>query len=150
MDSSASKEAVLNAWATFASRDVRRIAAVFTPDAEWIAPQGNATAVALHHADHMIGAEQIARFIAVEMHKLFQNIDVQFRGIHAAGDTVIVEERMRATLPRGEVYDLEYCFVFELDGGLIRLVREYMDTRKGWRMVFGSDAASGQARVLSQ
>lgn len=142
MTSSTSKEIVLNAWSAFASRDIRQIAAVFTPDAEWIAPKGNATAVALHHTDHMIGAEQIAGFIAVEMHKLFQNVDVQFRGVHAAGDTVIVEERMRATLPNGGAYDLDYCFVFELDGGLIRQVREYMDTRKGWDMVFGADAAS--------
>ncbi|BAR61599.1 hypothetical protein ACVIWV_003499 [Bradyrhizobium diazoefficiens] len=29
------------------------IAALFTDDAEWIAPKGNATAVALDHTDHM-------------------------------------------------------------------------------------------------
>lgn len=147
MDSSASREIVLNAWAAFASRDIQQIAAVFRPDAEWIAPKGNATAVALNHTDHMIGADQIARFIAVDMHKLFQNVDVQFRGVHAAGDTVVVEERMRATLPQGGAYDLDYCFVFELDGGLIKQVREYMDTRKGWRMVFGEDAVSATKDV---
>nr|WP_225151165.1 MULTISPECIES: hypothetical protein [Bradyrhizobium] len=43
---------------------------------------------------------------------------------------------MRATLPGGKPYENEYCFVFEVVGDRIRQVREYMDTRKGWRMVF--------------
>jgi ketosteroid isomerase-like protein len=41
------RDIVLNAWKTFSSRDAERIAALFTEDAEWIAPEGNATAVAL-------------------------------------------------------------------------------------------------------
>ncbi|EJN06573.1 ketosteroid isomerase-like protein [Bradyrhizobium sp. YR681] len=131
------KDIVLNAWKTFSSRDAERIAALFTEDAEWIAPKGNATAIALDHTDHMVGAGQIARFIAQEMHKLFSEIDIAFRGVHADGDVVIVEERMRATLPGGTPYENDYCFVFTVAGNRIREVREYMDTRKGWRMVFG-------------
>ena len=134
------KDIVLNAWKTFSSRDATRIAALFTDDAEWIAQKGNATAVALDHADHMIGAPQIARFIAHEMHKLYSQVDIAFRGVYADGDVVIVEERMRATLPGGKPYENDYCFVFTVAGDKIREVREYMDTRKGWRMVFGEDA----------
>ncbi|MGY4288535.1 hypothetical protein ACVWXO_007755 [Bradyrhizobium sp. LM2.7] len=77
------KDIVLNAWKTFATRDADRIAALFTDDAEWIAPKGNATAVALDHADHMIGAQQIARFIAQKMHKMFSQVDIAFRGVYA-------------------------------------------------------------------
>jgi ketosteroid isomerase-like protein len=139
MTSLPAKEVVLNAWKTFSSRDATRIAALFTEDAEWIAPAGNATAIALKHTDHMIGPNQIARFIASEMHQLFSAIDISFRGVYADGDTVIVEERMRATLPGGAPYDNDYCFVFVVAGGRIKQVREYMDTRKGWRMVFGED-----------
>ena len=134
------KDVVLNAWKTFSSRDAGRIAALFTDDAEWIAPKGNATAVALDHTDHMVGAQQIARFIAQEMHRLFSEVDIAFRGVHADGYVVIVEERMRATLPGGKPYENEYCFVFTVAGERIREVREYMDTRKGWRMVFGEGA----------
>ncbi|MCS3759322.1 nuclear transport factor 2 family protein [Bradyrhizobium centrosematis] len=133
---SSPREIVLNAWKTFSSRDALRIAALFTDDAEWIAPKGNATAVALDHTDHMVGASQIARFIAQEMHEMFSNIDIAFRGVYADGDVVIVEERMRATLPSGKPYENDYCFVFTVAGDRIREVREYMDTRKGWRMVF--------------
>lgn len=134
------KDIVLNAWKTFSSRDATRIAALFTNDAEWIAPKGNATAVALDHTDHMIGAQAIARFIAQEMHKLYSQVDIAFRGVYADGDAVIVEERMRATLPSGKPYENDYCFVFTVAGDKIREVREYMDTRKGWLMVFGEEA----------
>ena len=133
------RDIVLNAWKTFSSRDAARIAALFTDDAQWIAPKGNATAIALDHTDHMVGAQAIARFIAQDMHRLFSNIDIAFRGVHADGDVVIVEERMRATLPGGKPYENDYCFVFTVTGDKIREVREYMDTRKGWRMVFGEE-----------
>ena len=137
---SSPKDIVLNAWKIFSSRDAERIAALFTEDAEWIALTGNATAVVLDHTDHMAGPHQIARFIAQEMHKMFSNIDIAFRGVYADGDVVIVEERMRATLAGGKPYENDYCFVFTVAGDRIREVREYMDTRKGWRMVFGEEA----------
>ncbi|WP_245471527.1 nuclear transport factor 2 family protein [Bradyrhizobium genosp. SA-3] len=73
------------------------------------------------------------------MHRLFSDIDIAFRGVYADGDVVIVEERMRATLPGGARYENDYCFVFTVTGDKIREVREYMDTRKGWRMVFGEE-----------
>ena len=140
MDHPTAKDIVLNAWKTFSTRDAGEIASLFAPDAEWIAPARNATAVALAHTDHMVGPEEIARFIASEMHRLFSEIDIAFRAIHADGDTVIIEERMRATLPEGRAYDNDYCFIFVVAGGRIKQVREYMDTRKGWQMVFGEAA----------
>ena len=72
------KEVVINAWKTFKTRDARLIAELFASDAEWIAPAGNATAVALKHTDHMIGPDQIANFIASEMHHLFSNVTSRF------------------------------------------------------------------------
>ena len=89
----------------------------------------------------MHGPDEIARFIASEMHRLFSEIDIAFRAVHADGDSVIVEERMRATLPDGRPYENDYCFVFVVADGRIKQVREYMDTRKGWQMVFEEAAA---------
>ena len=140
MDYPTAKDVVLNAWKTFSTRDAGQIASLFTADAEWIAPARNATAVALAHTDHMIGPDQIACFIASEMHRLFSDIAISFRAVHADGDTVIIEERMQATLPGGRLYNNDYCFVFVVADGRIRQVREYMDTRKGWQMVFGEAA----------
>jgi uncharacterized protein len=137
MDAPSAKEVVQNAWKTFSTRDAERIAALFTDDVEWIAPAGNATAVALKHTDHMVGPQEIANFIAGVMHRLFSSVEISFRGIYADGNIVVVEERMRATLPGGGPYENDYCFVFVVEGERIRQVREYMDTRKGWRQVFG-------------
>jgi ketosteroid isomerase-like protein len=133
------KRSVVDAWRAFATRDRQRIAAVFTDGAEWIAPKGNATAIALNYSDHMVGREQIVTFLAEEFRKLFvRDVSVDFRSMHCEGHTVILEERMRATLANGRQYENDYCFFFELsDDGLIAKVREYMDTRRGHECIFG-------------
>jgi ketosteroid isomerase-like protein len=137
-----SKRAVIAARDAFASRDPQRISAVFAEDAEWIAPMRNATALATGFTDHMVGPSQIARFIAFEFGTLFSSdVKVEFRGVYAEDDIVIVEERMQARLSNGNHYDNDYCFVFEVEDGLIKRVREYMDTAKGHRMIFGERGA---------
>jgi hypothetical protein len=139
MTQESNKQAVAAAWQAIGSRDPKRIAAMFTADAEWLAPARNATAVALDGPWHMVGREQIARMFGSEIWKLFAaDVCVDFQGLHADAHAVILEQRMRATLRNGNAYDNDYCFVLELENGLIRRVREYMDTAKGNRMVFGS------------
>jgi uncharacterized protein len=138
MTSEESKKAVVAAWQTFASRDPKQIGECFTEDAEWLAPKDNATAVALNGSHHMIGRAAIADFLATGFRKLFaQDVRIDFRGVHADGDRVIVEERMQAVLANGRAYDNDYCFIFELKDGLIHRVREYMDTLRGQKMIFG-------------
>jgi ketosteroid isomerase-like protein len=86
----------------------------------------------------MIGREAIAKFIAEEVPKLFvADVSIDFRGFYSDGQTVIVEERMQATLANGRKYDNDYCFIFELVGGKISKVREYMDTQRGKECIFG-------------
>ncbi|MFF1921044.1 nuclear transport factor 2 family protein [Streptomyces sp. NPDC058221] len=129
---------VQNAWKAFASHDADRIAGVFTEDAEWIAPPGNATAVALETPSHMVGKKAIVRFLADDFPRLFvRDVSVTFHGIHADGPRVIVEETMTATLADGNHYANDYCLVFELRDGLVHRVREYMDTARGHRMISG-------------
>ena len=133
-----SKQIVMDAWQAFASRDTQCIGAFFAEDAEWIAPRGNATAMIMNHADHIIGREAIAHFIAKEVPKIFvADVSINFRGFYGDGQTVIVEERMQATLFNGRKYDNDYCFVFQLVGGKISQVREYMDTQRGKACIFG-------------
>jgi len=136
MQTEESRALVKKAWAEFASRDLGRIAAAFTDDAEWLAPEGNGTAVALGGANRMGGRDAIAAFIATEMRRLFSNVAVEFRGFFADGPIVVVEEQMRATLPNGTHYVNDYCFVFECRDGKIFRVREYMDTLGGFRQIF--------------
>jgi ketosteroid isomerase-like protein len=86
----------------------------------------------------MVGREAITRFLAEDFPRFFvRDVTVTFRGLYADGELVIVEETMTATLANGNHYANDYCFVFELKGGLIHRVREYMDTARGHHMVFG-------------
>jgi uncharacterized protein len=135
MDGRASKKLVMSAWEAFATRDPERVRSVFAPDAEWLAPPGNATALALDGSHHLIGRERIVKFLTAEFPTVFvANVSIDFRGIYADGDIVVVEERMQARLAHGGRYDNDYCFIFEMENGLIRRVREYMDTRRGAEM----------------
>ena len=51
------------------------------------------------------------------------------RRMIAEGDHVVVLCRGEVTTRGGQPYNNEYCWVFRLDGGLIREVTEYMDTK---------------------
>jgi hypothetical protein len=66
---------------------------------------------------------------------------IEVHGIHGDGDTVIVEQSGRNELPGGRRYDNNYCWVFRFAGGLIREVREYMDTQLVTE-TFGADEGS--------
>jgi ketosteroid isomerase-like protein len=132
VDAGTNKQLVMKAWGEFATRDPDRVRAVFAPDAEWLAPARNATALALDGTHHLVGRERIVRFLTSEFGTVFvADVAIDFRGVYADGGTVVVEERMRATLANGGHYDNDYCFVFEMEDGRIRRVREYMDTQRG-------------------
>lgn len=132
------QDVVMAAWRAFATRDPSQVAAVFTEDAEWLAPKDNATAVALDGTAHMIGRDAIVHFITSDFGKLFvADVQIDFRRVYADGDTVIIEDRFQATLSNGRHYDNDYCFFFELRDGRIPRVREYMDTQRGRECIFG-------------
>ncbi|WP_433756889.1 nuclear transport factor 2 family protein [Nocardia sp. CA-135398] len=140
MDAQTSKDVIIRAWREFATQDPDRIAAVFTPDAEWLAPPENATARALDGTNHLVGRDRIVHFLTREFPAVFvSDRSVQFTAVIAEGATVVVEERMRATLMNGNHYDNDYCFIFELRDGLIHRVREYMDTRRAEEMFSTTD-----------
>ncbi|MEV5539671.1 nuclear transport factor 2 family protein [Saccharopolyspora shandongensis] len=133
-----SRSIVQDAFRALASNDPEKISAVLTEDAEWLSPPGNATAVALGAPDHMVGRAAIVRFFADDFPRLFaRDVAVAFHGLHVDGERVVVEATMTATLANGNDYGNDYCFVFELRDGLIHRAREYADTARGHRMVFG-------------
>lgn len=125
-----------NAFLALASHDPDRISAVFTEDAEWLSPPGNATAVALGAPHHMVGRKAIVRFFAEDFPRLFvRDVAVSFRGSHTDGERVTVEATMTATLAGGDRYANDYCFVFELEDERIHRAHEYVDTARGHRMI---------------
>ena len=54
----------------------------------------------------------------------------ELRRVYCDGDTVLIEMTNRGKLFNGRDYENEYCFVFEIEGGKNRRVREYVDTQK--------------------
>jgi ketosteroid isomerase-like protein len=135
------RELVQRAWKAFGTRDPEQISPFIDEAAQWLAPAGNGTAVALGVTNHMIGREAIVHFLTRDFPRLFtEEVSVDFRGFYADGDIVVVEETMTAILANGNHYTNDYCFVFELRDGLIHRVREYMDTAKGMRMIFTDPA----------
>jgi ketosteroid isomerase-like protein len=144
MTADENKQHVIDTWKAFATRDAAQIHKYFKENAVWIAPHNNATGLALNATGNgFTGADKIAHFIANDVSKIFvRDVTIDFKGIHAAGNVVIVEERMQATLFNGRHYDNDYCFVFELEDGLIKVMREYMDTAKGFRMIFGEEGGA--------
>ncbi|MET9319754.1 nuclear transport factor 2 family protein [Streptomyces sp. NPDC003038] len=133
-----SHDIIQNAFQALAGNDPDRISAVLTEDAEWLSPPGNAAAVALGGSNHMVGREAIVRFFAQDFPRLYaRDVAVTFHGVHVDGERVAVEAAVTATLANGNPYSNDYCFVIELRDGLIHRVREYVDTARGLRMVFG-------------
>lgn len=137
------KQAALDAWASFSTRDPEKIKAAFTTDADWFAPPFNQTAVGLGYTHHMTGPEMIADFIVNRFRRMYvDNVTIDVTGVFADGSTVIIEQTLTATLVNGRDFKNEYCFILEMSGHQIRRIREYMDTRKGHEMAFG-DAPPG-------
>jgi ketosteroid isomerase-like protein len=138
METSDTKQIVKNAWKAFATRDPAQIEAVFTPDAVWHAPPGNATGVALGYRDFDLTRDVIVRFLANELSTLFV-ADVQStpRSLTAEGATAVLETTFQARLSNGRWYENDYCFVIEVKDGRIHRMREYMDTQRGFRCIFG-------------
>ena len=54
--------------------------------------------------------------------------DLETRNAVAAGDCVVIEMRHRAEGLNGKRYETDHCLVFELRGGKIQAVREYIDS----------------------
>ncbi|MEU3273521.1 nuclear transport factor 2 family protein [Saccharomonospora sp. NPDC006951] len=139
MTNAPSKSIVENAFQAFAGHDPAEIAAVLTEDAEWLSPRENATAVALEAPDHLIGRDAIVRFFSEDFPRLFvRDLALTVNGLHADGERATLEATMRATLADGLPYSNDYCFVFELKDGLIHRVREYVDTSREHRLIFGN------------
>jgi ketosteroid isomerase-like protein len=146
------KETVQALYAAYATGDPDRITALLHPDVIWVAPAGNATAVALGlgSADdagpprglNNLDRNAIVAFMASDYPRFFANVAFEPRSMVSEGDLVLAEHRMSATLPNGRQYVNDYCFAYEVADGHVTAIREYMDTRGGWFQVFGGDAAS--------
>jgi ketosteroid isomerase-like protein len=54
-------------------------------------------------------------------------LNSQISKVHSVGDTVVVELTNTGKAFNGKDYRNEYCFIFEVEAGKIRRIREYVD-----------------------
>ena len=106
--------------------DHARAFEAFAEDATWT------TAPSLPWPGHFRGRKQIFEgYFAVDK-GLFttgmSRYELETRNVVAAGDCVVVEMRHRAEGLNGRRYETDHCLVFELAGGRIAAVREYIDS----------------------
>jgi uncharacterized protein len=118
------KELVTNFWSAFAKGDIKTAFASLSDEVSWLIP-GNLPISGLRK-----GKPEILNF-ARHAAKMFPGgLKSELRRIYGDGDTVLIEMVNRGKLFNGRDYENDYCFVFEIENGKIRRVREYVDTQK--------------------
>jgi len=131
MSVEANKELVTNAWNAFARGDIKTAFANMSDEISWLIP-GN--------LPNMSGLKKVKNGIlefARNAAKIFPGgLKSEIRRVYGDGDTVIVEMTNRGKLANGKDYENEYCFLFEIEAGKIRRVREYVDTQKAKELMF--------------
>jgi len=134
------KQFVLAAYRAFGARDRDKIAACFAPDAEWIAPERNGTAVALGMPSGFRGRDAIVKNLTEDVGgRLFTNSKVELLAVIADGDSVVIEQQFDATLCNGRPYRMIQCFIFVVRDRLIHQIRSFFDTALGFELIFGEE-----------
>jgi ketosteroid isomerase-like protein len=73
------------------------------------------------------GKQQVVAFIGGVAGAFPEGLKSEIRKVYADGDAVILETVNRGTSATGKAYENEYCFVFEVSGGKIQTIREYVE-----------------------
>ena len=73
------------------------------------------------------GKQAVAQFMRGVKQAFPEGLQTEFRKVYCDGDSVIVELTNHAKTATGKNYENDYCFVFEIEAGKIRRIREYVD-----------------------
>jgi ketosteroid isomerase-like protein len=118
------KELVTNFWSAFSTGDIKIAFAYLSDEISWLIP-GNLEMSGLRK-----GKAEILNFARGAAKQFPGGLKSEVRRLYGDGDTVLIEMTNRGKLFNGRDYENEYCFVFEIEAGKIRRVREYVDTQK--------------------
>jgi uncharacterized protein len=119
------KEMVLNFWSAFAKGDIKTAFASMSDEVSWLIPGNLPNLSGLRK-----GKAEILNFARGAAKMFPSGLKSEIRRVYGDGDTVLIEMTNRGKLFNGRDYENEYCFVFEIEAGKIRRVREYVDTQK--------------------
>jgi uncharacterized protein len=125
MSAEQNAELVLQTWQDLLKGRIDAALANMSDEVSWLIP-GNVPNV----SGLKRGKEEVRKFVAGIGQAFPQGLQTEIRKTHVAGDSVIVELTNRGKAFNGKDYENEYCFVFELESGKIRRIREYVDMHK--------------------
>ena len=125
MSVESNKELVTNFWSAFSKGDIKTAFASLSDEISWLIPGNLPNLSGLRK-----GKAEILNFARGAAKMFPSGLQSELRRVYCDGDTVLIEMTNRGKLFNGRDYENEYCFVFEIEGGKIRRVREYVDTQK--------------------
>ena len=126
------KEMVKATWLAFAKGDIKTAFGNMADNVSWLIP-GNIPGT----SGVKRGKDEILKFVAGMGNVFPEGLQTEITRAHASDDAVILELTNRGKVSNGKFYENEYCFVFELENGKIRRIREYVDTQKAKEILFG-------------
>ncbi len=122
MNAEQNAELVTKTWKDVVGGNVDAALANMSDEVSWVIP-GNLPGV----SGLKRGKAAVKEFIGGIGKAFPQGLNSQISKVHSAGDTVIVELTNTGKAFNGRDYRNEYCFVFEIESGKIRRIREYVD-----------------------
>ena len=130
MNAEQNKELATRTLTSLLKGDVEATLANMADEISWMVP-GNLPVSGLKK-----GKAAVAGFVKGVKQGFPAGLVPEIRKVHADGDTVIVELTNRGKAHNGKDYENEYCFVFEIEAGKIRRMREYVDTQRVKEILF--------------
>jgi len=123
MDAERNKKLVKDTWEAFWRGDIDAGLANMSDDITWFTP-GTMALSGLKR-----GKDAMRQFRFGEF-DIFLELRRHVVGLHADGNTVILEVEAEGRLKNGEPYENAGCVIWEVDDGKITRVRQYVDTQK--------------------
>jgi ketosteroid isomerase-like protein len=105
----------------------------FSDDVVWWVPPGSDMAGSYRGKNEVLG--MFARGVGLYSNQ--HPMKIQVEKLVAEGDTVCAQVVIEAVTAKGRPYRNHYHFAFQLDGGKIRSVKEYVDTQYAHDVLFG-------------
>jgi uncharacterized protein len=131
MSAEQNKEMVKATWTAFGKGDLKTAFGNMADNVSWLVPGSIAGVSGVKR-----GKDEILKFMGSVGAVLPEGMHSEITRAYADGDTVILELTNKAKVSNGKSYENEYCFVFEIENGKIRRIREYVDTQKAKEILF--------------
>lgn len=126
------KQLVETAWRAYVAGDPAEAFACMAPDVRWIF-RGEFPGM----SSVVIGHAPLKSMKDAAVGLFPEGLKQEIRSVIGDGDTVVLEYRAYGRTANGRYYDNEYCAIFTVKDGKIQEVREFTDTQRITKIVFG-------------